>query len=131
MRESDNGLWLNLLIFHANRHREVAVLLKSHTGRDHGPGCQPMSVGNAAEYGKSMTKSLAEYVRQERHGFALGEDGVVAILVVALDQQQALHAGVSLTPDDDVVVHADAQPFARFDDLFRHLDIGARWRRVA
>lgn len=62
---------------------------------------------------------------------ALCEGDVVAILVAALNQQQALHAGVSFTPDDDVVVHADAQPFARFDDLFRHLDIGARWGRIA
>ena len=48
-----------------------------------------------------------------------------------LDQQQALHAGVSLAPDDDVVVHGDAQPLARLDDLLRHLDVGARRRRIA
>ena len=41
------------------------------------------------------------------------------------DQQQALHAGISLPPDDDVVVHRDAQPLARVDDLLRHFDVGS------
>ena len=76
-------------------------------------------------------ESLVGCVKRERPSFPLGEDDLAAILVVALDQQQALHAGVSLAPDDDVVVHGDAQPFARLDDLFRHLDVRARRRRIA
>jgi len=33
--------------------------------------------------------------------------------------------------DDDVVVHRDAEPLCDIDDRLRHLDVGARRRRVA
>ena len=33
--------------------------------------------------------------------------------------------------DDDVVVHGDAERAGERDDLLGHLDVGARWRRVA
>lgn len=42
-----------------------------------------------------------------------------------LDQQQALHRGVALAADDDVVVHGDAERLRRVDDLLGHLDVGA------
>jgi hypothetical protein len=33
--------------------------------------------------------------------------------------------------DDNVVVHRDAERLCHGDDLLRHLDVGARRRRVA
>src|SRR6266540_1769957 len=38
---------------------------------------------------------------------------------------------MSLLADDDVVVHGDAERAGDLDDRLRHLDIGARRRRVA
>lgn len=47
------------------------------------------------------------------------------------DQQQALHAGMTLLADDDVIMNGDAERFGRLDDQLGHLDVGARRRRVA
>ena len=38
---------------------------------------------------------------------------------------------MALLAHDDVVMHHDAEILRRRDDLFRHLDIGARRRGVA
>jgi hypothetical protein len=38
---------------------------------------------------------------------------------------------VAFFADDDVVVHGDAERLCHLDDLLRHLDVGARRRRVA
>ena len=38
---------------------------------------------------------------------------------------------MAFAPDDDVVMHGDAQPLGRVDDFLRHLDVGARRRRIA
>ena len=49
----------------------------------------------------------------------------------ALDQPQPLETGVAFLADDDVVVHGNAQRLGHVDDRLRHLDVGARRRRVA
>ena len=46
-------------------------------------------------------------------------------------QSQPLEAHVPLAADDQVVVHGDAERLADLDDGLRHLDVGARGRRVA
>lgn len=33
--------------------------------------------------------------------------------------------------DDDVIMNRDAERLRGFDDCLRHVDIGARWRRVS
>jgi hypothetical protein len=38
---------------------------------------------------------------------------------------------VPFLADDDVVVHANAKRLRHRDDLLRHLDVGARRRRIA
>jgi hypothetical protein len=48
-----------------------------------------------------------------------------------LDQLQPFKTGMSVLADDDVVVHGDAERLCHRDDLLRHLDVGARRRRVA
>lgn len=48
-----------------------------------------------------------------------------------LDQQQALHRGIALLADDDVIVDGDAKRLGAVDNLLGHLDVGARRRRVA
>lgn len=48
-----------------------------------------------------------------------------------LDQQQALHRGIALLADNDVIVDGDAERLGAVDDLLGHLDVGARRRRVA
>ena len=50
---------------------------------------------------------------------------------VRLDQLQSLQAGMPVLADDDVVVHGNSQWLRDFLDRLRHLDIGARRRRVA
>src|SRR5215475_5921645 len=47
------------------------------------------------------------------------------------DQLQPLQARVPVLADDDVVVHGDAERLRHLDDRLRHLDVGARRRRVA
>jgi hypothetical protein len=48
-----------------------------------------------------------------------------------LDQFEALQARMAVATDDDVVVHRNAERLDHGDDLLRHLDVGARRRRVA
>jgi hypothetical protein len=48
-----------------------------------------------------------------------------------LNQLQSLEAGVAFLADNNVVVHGNAERVGHGDDLLRHLDIGARRRRVA
>ena len=48
-----------------------------------------------------------------------------------LDQLQPLQARVPVFADDDVVVHGDAERTRHLDDRPRHLDVGARRRRVS
>jgi hypothetical protein len=48
-----------------------------------------------------------------------------------LDQLQPLQAGVPVLADDDVVVDGDAERLRHLDDRLRHLDVGARRRRIA
>src|SRR5207244_13250773 len=48
-----------------------------------------------------------------------------------LNQPQLLQALVSVAPDDDVVMHRDPERSRDLRDLPRHLDVGARWRRIA
>ena len=38
---------------------------------------------------------------------------------------------MSAAPDDDVIVHRDAERPRRIDDHARHVDVGARGRRIA
>jgi hypothetical protein len=38
---------------------------------------------------------------------------------------------VPLAPDDEMVVHRDPERLADLHDGLRHVDVGARWRRVA
>ena len=47
------------------------------------------------------------------------------------NQFQPLQAGVPVLADDDVVVHGNAERAGNGDDRLRHLDVGARGRRVA
>ena len=47
------------------------------------------------------------------------------------NQLEPLEARVSVLADDDVVVHRDAERARHLDDLARHLDVGARRRRIA
>ena len=49
----------------------------------------------------------------------------------ALDQPQSLESGMAFLADDDVVVHGNAERFRHIDDGLRHLDVGARRRRIA
>ena len=48
-----------------------------------------------------------------------------------LDQPQSLEARVPFLADDDVVVHGNAERARHLDDRLRHLDVGARRRRIA
>jgi len=50
---------------------------------------------------------------------------------VRSNELEPLEARVTLFADDDVIVHGNAERFCRRDDLLRHLDVGARGRRVA
>lgn len=96
------------MLFHKNYYREAAAVLKSHVGRTMVLVANPRHCnGHAGAW------------------FHPGEDDFDGMRVVALNQQQALHAGISLAPDDDVVVHGNTQPLAGFDDFLRHLDVGA------
>ena len=47
------------------------------------------------------------------------------------NQLQPLEARVAFLADDDVVVHGNAERLGDLDDRLRHLDVGARRRRVA
>ena len=47
------------------------------------------------------------------------------------NQLQPLEAGMAFLADDDVVVHRNAERLCDLDDRLRHLDVGARRRRVA
>ena len=47
------------------------------------------------------------------------------------NQLQRLQARVAVLADDEVVVHRDAERARDLDDRLRHLDVGARRRRVA
>jgi hypothetical protein len=49
----------------------------------------------------------------------------------ASNQLHPLEARMPLLSDDDVVVHGNAERARDGDDLLRHLDVGARRRRVA
>jgi hypothetical protein len=44
---------------------------------------------------------------------------------------EAAEADIPPAPDDDVVVHRDSQEGGGLRHLARHLDVGARRRRVA
>jgi hypothetical protein len=46
------------------------------------------------------------------------------------NQPQPLETRVSFLPDDDVVVHRDAERLRDLDDLLRHLDVRAGGRRI-
>ena len=46
------------------------------------------------------------------------------------NQLQPLEARVPLLADDQVVVHGNAQRLGHLDDRLRHLDVGARRRRI-
>lgn len=48
-----------------------------------------------------------------------------------LYQTQPLEARVTVLADDDVIMNGDAERLCRVDDHLRHVDIGARWRRIA
>ena len=48
-----------------------------------------------------------------------------------LNQPQRLKTGVAVAADDDVVVQGNAERPGGIDDLFRHIDVGARRRRIA
>jgi hypothetical protein len=52
-------------------------------------------------------------------------------LGAALNQLHPFQTRMSITADDDVVVHRDAERLRNLDDLLRHLDIRLRRRRVA
>ncbi len=47
------------------------------------------------------------------------------------DQSQPAKAGMTVLSDDDVVVHRDVERLGGIDELPGHVDIGARWGRVA
>jgi hypothetical protein len=47
------------------------------------------------------------------------------------NQLQRLQARMAVLADDDVVVHGDAEGPGHVDDGLRHLDVGARGRRIA
>ena len=47
------------------------------------------------------------------------------------NQLQPLQTRMAVLPHDDVVVHRDAERLGDVDDLLRHLDVGARGRRIA
>jgi hypothetical protein len=47
------------------------------------------------------------------------------------NQLQRLQARVAVLSHDEVVVHRDAERACDLDDRLRHLDVGARRRRVA
>ena len=47
------------------------------------------------------------------------------------NQLQPLEAGMAVLADDDVVVHGNAERLGDVDDRLRHLNVGARRRRVA
>ena len=47
------------------------------------------------------------------------------------NQLQRLEARVAVLADDEVVVHRDAERARDLHDRLRHLDVGARRRRVA
>lgn len=48
-----------------------------------------------------------------------------------LDQLHPLEAGVAFLADDQMVVHGNSERARDFDDGLRHLDVGARGRRIA
>ena len=47
------------------------------------------------------------------------------------NQFQPLKARMPVAAHDDVVMHRDAERLCHLDDLPRHLDVGARRRRIA
>jgi hypothetical protein len=49
----------------------------------------------------------------------------------SLNQLQPLQARMPFLADDDVVMHGNAERLRHRNDLLRHLDVGARWRRIA
>jgi hypothetical protein len=48
-----------------------------------------------------------------------------------LNQPHPLQARMPVLPDDDMVVHRDAERTGDIDDRFCHLDVGLRRRRIA
>jgi len=48
-----------------------------------------------------------------------------------LDQFKAFQARVAVFADDDMVVHGNAERLRDLDDRLRHLDVGARRRRIS
>ena len=48
-----------------------------------------------------------------------------------LNQLQPFQAGVPFLTDDDVIVHGNAERLRHRNNLLRHLNIGARRRRIA
>jgi len=38
---------------------------------------------------------------------------------------------MAVLPDDDMVVHRDVERLGSIDELLGHVDIGARWSRIA
>ena len=48
-----------------------------------------------------------------------------------LNQLQPLEARMAFLADDDVIVHRNAERLGDVDNRLRHLNIGARRRRIA
>jgi hypothetical protein len=83
--------------------------------------------------------SAALALSHSKSSFAIDTDnpylGHVSPIGVArpdcLDQLQPPQARVPVLADDDVVVHRDAERLGDVGDRLRHLDVGARRRRIA